>query len=348
MQAGLSRTAPRAGGLKWTPLALSLLLLAAVLILATAVGAVRIPPLEVLLAVWHGLTGEVSGSSETIIWQLRLPRVLLAALVGASLALAGVVYQGLFRNPLADPYLLGVASGAGFGATLAIAFSASLPFLAALGLPLAAFVFALLTVFVVMALARQGSALPLISLILAGVVVGSSLTAATSFVMLSAREQSVAVLAWLLGSFGLASWGKITIILPFILLAALVTQLSSRALNLMQLGEEGAAQLGLSVETFKLALIAVATLATAAGVSVSGVIGFVGLMVPHAVRLAVGPDHRSLVPLAAVWGALFLVLADLLARTLIAPAEIPVGVITALAGGPFFLYLLRRQGSRAR
>lgn len=336
----------RRNSLRWTPLLLSLLALAGVLVLATAVGAVPLAPAEVLGAIWRGLTGELSGSGDAIVWKIRLPRVLLAALVGSALALAGTVFQGIFRNPLADPYLLGVASGAGFGATLVIVFAAGVPFLAALGVPLAAFLAALLTVALVTALARQGRALPLVALILAGVVVGSSLSAATSFMMLLAREQAVTVLAWLLGGFGAASWARIASVLPLMLLAAGVTLLSVRPLNLLQLGDEQAAQLGLPVERFKLALIVVATLATAAAVSVSGVIGFVGLMVPHAVRLAVGPDHRTLVPLAALWGALFMVLADLLARTLISPAELPVGIITALVGGPFFLYLLRRQGRR--
>lgn len=334
----------RGSGLRWTPLLLSVLALCGVVVLAVGVGSVRVAPAAVLEALGRGLAGELAGSSDTIVWKIRLPRVLLAALVGSALALSGVVFQGLFRNPLADPYLLGVASGAGFGATLVIAFSAGVPLLAGLGVPLVAFIAALVTVALVMALARQGMNTPLVSLILAGVVVGSSLTAATSFMMLASREQAVTVLAWLLGGFGSASWAKIASVLPLMLLAAGVTLLSVRALNLLQLGEEQAAQLGLPVEAVKLGLIVVATLATAAAVSVSGIIGFVGLMVPHAVRLAVGPDHRTLVPLAAVWGALFMVLADLLARTLISPAEIPVGIITALAGGPFFLYLLRRQG----
>ncbi len=346
MQRNLFRRGARATvrtGVRWTPLLASLFVLGGVLVLATGVGAVRIAPLEVVSAVWRGAAGELSGTNDVIIWQIRLPRVLLAGLVGASLSFSGVAFQGVFRNPLADPYLLGVASGAGFGATLVLVFTTSLPLLAQLGVPLVAFVFALLAVSLVVLFAKQGGRVPLVSLILAGVVVGSSLTAATSFMMLLAQEQAVGVLAWLLGSFALSSWSKIASVLPFILIAGVATMLSARALNLLQLGEAQAAQLGLSVEAFKVALIAVATLATAAAVSVSGIIGFVGLMVPHAVRLAVGPDHRTLVPLAAVWGALFMVLADLFARTVIAPSELPVGVVTALVGGPFFLYLMRRQ-----
>jgi iron complex transport system permease protein len=199
----------------------------------------------------------------------------------------------------------------------------------------------------VVGLARQGSRVPVLSLILAGVVIGSTFTAATSFLMLAARDRAAAVLARLLGSFGLAGWGDIVAVLPFLVLASLAILSSSRALNLLQLGDEQAAQLGLPVERVKLTLIVLATLATAAAVSVSGIIGFVGLLVPHAVRLGVGPDHRTLTPLALVLGALFMVLADLLARTVIAPAEIPIGVVTALAGGPFFLWLLRRRGTQS-
>ena len=327
-------------GVRWTPLVLSGFFLTGVVVLATGVGSVHVASAEVLRAVWQGVTGLSSDArtvTDTIVWDIRLPRVLMAALVGGSLALSGVAFQGLFRNPLADPYLLGVASGAGFGATLVMALSASVPLLARLGVPLAAFGMALLTVMGVVLLARQEGRVPTVSLILAGVVLGSSLTAATSFVMLSARAGAVGILSWLLGGFGLASWEKLGSILPFVMLAAVVTLLSSRALNLLQLGDAQAALLGLPVERFRLGLIVTATLATAAAVSVAGVIGFVGLMVPHAARLAVGPDHRTLVPLAAVWGGIFMVLADLVARTLIAPAELPVGIITrARGGGPFF------------
>ena len=330
-------------GVRWTPVAVLTLILVAVMVLATGTGSVTIAPAKVLRAVWHGLTQNLDGTLDTIVWQIRLPRVLMAALVGGSLALSGVAYQGIFRNPLADPYLLGVASGASLGAALAIVYGTTIPLLALLGVPLTAFLFSLASVFLVIALARRGTTIPIVSLILAGAVLGSSFSAATSFVMLVAQERAAGVLAWLLGSFGLSSWSKLVSVLPFMLVAGVAVMVSSRALNLLQLGDEQAAQLGLPVERFKFALITVATLATAAAVSVSGIIGFVGLMVPHAVRLALGPDHRTLVPTAALLGAVFMVLADLLARTIIAPAEIPIGVITALVGGPVFLYLLKRQ-----
>jgi iron complex transport system permease protein len=325
------------------PLLVSSFLLVTVIILAVGVGSAYISPPRVLTAIGHGLTGTVSGSEDTIIWQMRLPRVLLSALVGAALAVSGVAFQGLFRNPLADPYLLGVASGAGLGATIVMVFATSVPLLMTLGVPLAAFIAGLLSVSCVFFLARQGRTVPLVPLILAGVVIGSVLTAATSFMMLYSRTQGLSILSWLLGSFTFASWGKVFVMLPVLVVVFVVVLGSSRALNLLQLGEEQATQLGLPVETFKLLLIVVATLATSIAVSVSGIIGFVGLIIPHAVRMAMGADYRRMVPMVAVLGAIFLVLADLLARTLIAPSQLPIGIITSLVGGPFFLYLLRKR-----
>jgi iron complex transport system permease protein len=325
------------------PLLVSSLLLVVVIVFAVGIGSQYISPARVLTALFHGLTGVFSNSDDTIIWQMRLPRVLLSALVGAALAVSGMAFQGLFRNPLADPYLLGVASGAGLGATVVMVFASAVPLLMTIGVPLAAFVAGLLSVLCVLMLARQGNTVPLITLILAGVVVGSVLTAATSFVMLYSKTQGLSILSWLLGSFTFASWSKVFIMLPTLLVVFLVVRGSSRALNLLQLGEEQAAQLGLRVETFKLLLVIVGTLATSIAVSVSGIIGFVGLIIPHAVRLAIGADYRRLAPMVAVLGGMFLVLADLLARTLIAPSQLPIGIITSLVGGPFFLYLLRKR-----
>jgi len=321
----------------------SLAVLLVIVLAAAAVGSVRVGVGDLLGAAVRGLSGELAGPTDVIVWQIRLPRVLLAALVGGALAAAGAVFQGVFRNPLADPYLIGTASGAGFGAVLVFTLGAALPPLARLGAPLTAFACALATVVLVMALARDGRSLPVIRLILAGVVIGSALTAATSMLMLAAREQAAGVLARLLGSLAFASWHDVGTIALFVAPTLVLMLLASRSLDVLQLGEEGAAQLGLPVERLKFALIAAATLATAAAVSVCGIIGFVGLITPHAVRLALGPSHRLLLPLSFVWGAAFLVLADLLARTLLAPAELPVGIVTALAGGPFFLALLRRR-----
>ncbi|MGL4608672.1 MAG: FecCD family ABC transporter permease [Trueperaceae bacterium] len=345
----MQRTLLRATrALVWTPLFIASVLLVAVMVVAVGIGSEYIAPTEVLQAMFHGITGNLMTAEDTIIWQMRLPRVLLAALVGAALGVSGVTFQGLFRNPLADPYLLGVASGAGFGATLVMVFAASVPFFVSVGVPFAAFIGGLLSVALVFLLARQGRTVPFITLVLAGVVVGSVLTAATSFLMLYSREQGLSILAWLLGSFTFASWSKVFVMLPTLFVVTLVVVGSSRALNVLQLGEEQAMQLGLSVEKFKLLLIIVATLATSIAVSVSGIIGFVGLIIPHAVRLGVGADYRRITPLVAVVGALFLVLADLLARTLIAPSQLPIGIITSLVGGPFFLYLLRKRQSEIR
>ena len=341
----------KANGRRWTPLALSLTLalivLFAALTLAAGVGTVALGPAEIARAVLHGLSGQLSGTSDVIVWQIRLPRVLLAALVGGSLALSGAAYQGVFRNPLADPYLLGVASGAGLGATVALVFGSHLPWPFS-NVPLLSFLFALFTVGLTLLLARRRGASslssgPLVSLILAGVVLGSSATALTSLLMLSQRDDAARVLAWLLGSFGLSSWAQLASMLPFALLAGVVTLASAQGLNVLGLGEESAAGLGLRVERFRALLIVAATLATAAAVSAAGIIGFVGLIVPHTLRLAFGPDHRTLLPLTLIYGAIFMVLADLAARTVVAPAEVPIGVITALVGGPFFLWLMRRK-----
>lgn len=327
----------------WLSLA-SLAAVLVVMVLAIGAGTVYVAPGEILATLGAALRGETLSGSEVIVWQMRLPRVLTAALVGGALALAGAIYQGVFRNPLADPYLLGTASGAGFGATLVAALAGSAPVLAQLGAPITAFVFGLATVLLVAALARDGASLPTVRLILAGVVVGSIFTAATSFLMVVSREQAAGMLARLLGGFAFSGWTDVGVLLAFTLPALLLAGAFARALDLLQLGEEGAALLGLPVEGVKYLMLGVATLTTAAAVSTAGIIGFVGLIVPHAVRLALGPGHRRLLPLACTWGAGFMVLADLLARTVVAPVEVPVGIITAVLGGPFFLLLLKGRG----
>ena len=323
---------------------LSLVATLAVVVLAVGNGSVYVPPGEILATVGKAIRGESLAGAEVIVWQMRLPRVITAALVGGALALAGAIYQGVFRNPLADPYLLGTASGAGFGATLVAAVAGSVPLLTQVGAPLAAFVFGLATVLLVAALARDGASLPTVRLILAGVVVGSIFTAATSFLMVLSREQAAGMLARLLGGFGFSAWSDVWTLLAFTLPALVLAGAFARALDLLQLGEEGAALLGLPVEAVKYLMLGVATLTTAAAVSVAGIIGFVGLIVPHAVRLAIGPGHRRLLPLTLVWGAGFMVLADLLARNVIGPVEVPVGIVTAIVGGPFFLLLLKGRG----
>ena len=330
----------------------SVAVLVLVVLGAAMLGSVPLTPVEVFAAVGRavgralGMASAPADLAETIVAQIRLPRVLAAAVVGAALALAGAALQGVFRNPLADPYLLGAASGAGLEAAVVLVLGTAGAWWASAGVGVAAFVGAIGTVALVVALARQGTRVPVVPLVLAGVVVGSSLSAGTSFVLLAAREQAAGVLAWLLGSFAFASWSQLAWAVPALFLAGAVVLAAARGLDVLQLGDAAAAQLGLPVEPFKVAVVAASTLATAAAVATAGVIGFVGLVVPHAVRLVVGPGHRRLLPLAALWGAIFVVAADVLARTVIAPAEVPVGVVTALAGAPFFLVLLRRHAAR--
>ncbi|HEU4759743.1 MAG TPA: iron ABC transporter permease [Dehalococcoidia bacterium] len=341
----------RAGYLRpslWPRLGLALALLAAALLAGLALGPASIPADAVLRTVLARLTGlNVAGGVprvwQEIVWEVRLPRVLLAGLVGATLAMAGATYQGVFRNPLADPYLIGVATGAALGATIVVVSSLSLAWHGLSLLPLAAFAGALLSVVVVYAVARVDNAAPTTTLILAGVAVASFSTALTSYLMLRSTTHMFTVFAVILGGLNTASWPKLAWAAPYALPAAVLIVAHGRVLNVLSLDEEQARHLGVDVERTKLLLLGAASLATAAAVSVSGTIGFVGLIVPHAVRLVWGADNRHLVPLAMITGAAFLILADLLARTADAPSEIPVGIITAFCGVPFFLYLLRRS-----
>jgi iron complex transport system permease protein len=280
-------------------------------------------------------------SYETILVEIRLPRVILAVLVGAGLSVAGATYQGLFRNPLADPYLVGVAGGAGLGATIAMAAPMPAVFYLVGGVQFAAFAGALVTVAVVYSLARVGNSTPVSTLLLAGVAVGALTHAFTSFVMYSEGDKLTVIYAWLLGSFNVANWQQAALVAPGVAIAAVTITTLGRIANVMQLDDEQARSLGVNVEMAKLVLVLAATLATAAAVSAAGLIGFVGLVVPHVVRMLWGPDHRSLIPLCILVGGAFMVAADTLAR--VGPQEIPVGVVTAFCGAPFFLYLLRQQ-----
>lgn len=279
----------------------------------------------------------------TIILDIRLPRILLAGLVGAALAVAGATYQGLFRNPLADPYLLGIASGAGLGATVGFLIPFPLQWMNFGAIPLFAFVGGLGAVGVVYSVARVGKTLPATTLILAGVALGAFLASITSYLLTICGEELHGIVFWLLGGLSLTNWAEVGIVLPCVIVGVIIIWLHARPLNVMQLDEEQAQQLGINVERVKLILLGAATLITSAAVCFTGLIGFVGIIVPHAVRLIWGPDHRFLLPLSTLVGGIFLILADTLAHTLLPPTEIPVGVITAFCGAPFFLYLLRRK-----
>ena len=325
------------------PLAMAAVL--AAVLLGVSQGSVDIPFTTVVrILVWKILgLGSVAWPEAwgEIVWQIRLPRVLLAGLVGATLAFSGAGYQGVLRNPLADPYLIGVAAGAGLGATIVLVSGAPYAFGSLSLLPPAAFVGALLAVSVAYVLARSGGVVPNVTLILAGVAISAATTSIMSFLIIANHERAVSILSWLLGGFNTATWEKVGMVLPYSLVGGAAVLASTRLLNVLQLDEEEAQQLGVPVERVKVLVIVAASLATAAAVSVSGLIGFVGLIVPHSVRLLWGFDYRRLVPMSMAVGAVFLILADLAARSILAPSEVPVGIITAICGAPFFLWLLR-------
>ncbi len=324
-----------------------LLILALAGLLSVGVGAVAIPPWSVMsLLLSHvpglSLTANVPETWTTIVFSIRLPRTVLMILTGAALGGSGAAYQGVFRNPLADPYLLGIASGAGLGAVLAMTLHWPDTPLSFLAVPAASFLGALVTVALVYALSRVGQTTPTATLILAGVAVGAFASAITTFLMLGAGDEMRRAVIWMLGGYALGGWLPVAAMLVYILPGAVVLGILGRPLNVLQFGDEQARQMGLNVDRLKLVLIVTASLVTAGAVAFSGTIGFVGLVVPHAVRLLWGGDYRRLTPLAILLGAGGLLLADVAARVVIAPQELPVGVVTACLGAPFFLYLLRR------
>jgi iron complex transport system permease protein len=284
-------------------------------------------------------------SFAAIVLFVRLPHTILIAITGAALAGSGAAYQGLFRNPLADPYLIGVASGAGLGAITAMALRGTADLFGFYLIPIGAFLGALLTVLGVYSLAKVGPIVPLTTLILAGVAFGTFASALTSYIMLRSDDQIYRAISFLLGGSTMTGWKPVIAIIPYMVLGVALLILSGHVLNVLQFGEEQANQLGLPVERAKVFVIVTASLTTAVAVAFSGVIGFVGLIVPHMIRILWGADYRRLIPLAIIAGASTLLLADLLARILLAPQTLPVGIVTALAGTPFFLWILRHAKS---
>jgi iron complex transport system permease protein len=295
------------------------------------------------------LSGSINSASivpkyQAIILQIRLPRVLAGALVGAGLAAAGVIYQGVFRNPMADSYLLGASAGASVGYTVAVLYVTSALTVVGLGTAqLFAFIFALLTVFLVLLISRVGTKIPTTTLLLSGIVVNIFLLAIETLMELRSGQALTGIVAWLAGGFSDIVWIQVWTILPFVLIGVAVTYFFTRDLNMLSLGDDTAQHLGVNTERVRILLLAIASLITAAAVAISGVIGFVGLIIPHMTRLVIGPDHRILLPASAITGAMFLVICDAVARVATGAAELPVGVITALVGTPFFIYLLRRR-----
>ncbi|UNT55081.1 MULTISPECIES: FecCD family ABC transporter permease [Lysinibacillus] len=302
-----------------------------------AIGSVHIP-LEVL---WNKAVDETAAN---IFWKIRLPRVLLAGLVGASLAIAGAAFQGLLKNPLADPYTLGVSSGASVGAVLTIFFSISIPVVGLYALPTFSMIGAIITMVVVMSFARLvDRSLKMETLILTGVIFSSFLGSLISLMIALSGEELRQVIGWLLGSVSMRGWPYVQMIIPFVIVGSIMLWTQRRELNVLLYGEERAKHLGVNVKRSKYLILAGGSMLTGAAVAVSGTIGFVGLVVPHMTRMIWGSDHRHLLPLSFFNGATLLIICDLVARTIIVPRELPIGVITAFIGAPVFSYIFYKQ-----
>lgn len=313
------------------------------------IGTVSVPITDIFLIFFTKLFGfeppaHIDPMHIDIVYQIRLPRVLLAGLVGASLAIAGAAFQGLLRNPLADPYILGISSGASVGAVATLFLNLSIPFLGLYTLPVLSIVAAFLTIMVVLFFARAVErTMRVETIILTGIIFSSFLGAFISLIIALSGDQLNQIIGWLLGSVSMRGWKYVAIILPFFIIGALLLVANTRELNAMSFGEERAQHLGVDVQKRKLLILTAGSILTGAAVAVSGAIGFVGLVIPHLTRLLWGPDHTHLLPLSVFTGASFLILADLLSRTIISPQVLPIGVITALIGAPVFALILTRQ-----
>ena len=336
---------------KLNPFVLSVVLVIAAGLLSLMVGSSAISPYVIFDVVLSAVKGTPSaldpnGVYATILFDLRLPRLVLLLLVGASLAGSGAAYQGLFRNPLADPYLIGVASGAGLGAVAAMTIQWPYTSLGLMAVPLAAFIGGVSAVLVVALLACVGKTVPTTNLILSGVVVSSFCTALSSMLMINATGELRRALVWLLGGSTMTGWAPVLAVLPYTVLGGIILLAVGHPLNVLQFGDEQAAQLGIRVNRVRWLTVIAATMMTAAAVAYAGIIGFVGLVIPHLIRLVWSGDYRKLIPLSFLGGAALLLVTDVAARTMMAPQEIPVGIITALIGAPFFLWILRRSKSQ--
>ncbi len=315
----------------------SLLLLGGAIVLGVTIGTVTISP----VVLWNPAS---DAAAANILWNIRMPRVVLAGLVGAALAIAGAAFQGLLKNPLADPYTLGVSSGASVGAVMTLFFGISLPFLGSFTLPVMSMAGALMTMFLVMGFAKLvDRSMKMETVILTGIIFSSFLGSLISLMIALTGEELRQIIGWLLGSVSMRGWPYVQMALPFIIIGSFVLWLNRRELNAMLFGEERAQHLGVDVKKRKLAILIGGSVLTGAAVAVSGTIGFVGLVVPHMTRLVWGSDHRHLLPLSFMNGAALLIVCDLAARTIISPTELPIGVITAFIGAPVFAFIFFRQ-----
>jgi iron complex transport system permease protein len=320
------------------------------ILLGISIGTVSVPIFTIIQIIMSKLFGFISLNQidpmfSSIVLNIRLPRVILAGLVGASLAIAGAAFQGLLRNPLADPYTLGVSSGASVGAVLTLFFNLSIPIIGSFTLPLLSILFSWVTIFLVLAFAQKiERSMRVETIILTGIIFSSFLGAIISLMIALTGDELRQIIGWLLGSVSMRGWEYIKIILPFFVLGSVILIFNAKELNAMSFGEERAHHLGVNVQRRKLMILTAGSILTGAAVAVSGTIGFVGLVIPHLSRLVWGPDHRHLLPLSIITGSGFLILADLISRTIISPTELPIGVITALFGAPVFaLILLQRK-----
>ncbi|MEK5067263.1 FecCD family ABC transporter permease [Sporosarcina sp. FSL K6-1508] len=305
--------------------------------LGVSIGSVKIP----ISTLWNA---GADATATNILWKIRMPRVVLAGLVGASLAISGAAFQGLLKNPLADPYTLGVSSGASVGAVMTLFFGISIPFLGTYTLPIFSMVGAALTMFLVLGFARLvDRAMRMETIILTGIIFGSFLGSVLSLMIALTGEELRQIIGWLLGSVSMRGWNYITMILPFVIVGSFMLWLNRRELNAMLFGEERAHHLGVNVKRRKFSILIGGSILTGSAVAVSGTIGFVGLVVPHMTRLLWGSDHRHLLTLSFMNGATLLIICDLIARTIISPTELPVGVITAFIGAPVFAFIFYKQ-----
>ena len=324
-----------------------------VLVLSLNLGYAHIPLDDILKILAKQVPGinylvdssDITQTAEVIILQIRLPRVICGALVGAALATAGVIYQGIFRNPMADPYTIGALTGASLGAALVIVLGVGVSLLGVNTLQILAFVGSITTVLIVYNISRVGSRVPVTTLLLTGIAISLFQNAIVTFLKVIAEEKLLHGLTfWIIGSLApTENWNNVWSILPFIVVGVTISYFFARDLNILALGEDQAQHLGVEIEKVKRILLICGALITAAAVSISGIIGFVGLIIPHLTRVIIGPDHRVLLPTSAIVGASFLMICDAIARVVMGSGEAPVGIITALSGAPFFIYLLRRK-----
>ena len=319
------------------------------IVLGVSIGSVSIPLSTSAHVIWNSMwqfpiSNEVEDTTVAIVLNIRLPRVVLAAMVGSALAMAGAAFQGLLQNPLADPYTLGVSSGASLGAVFVIFLGVSLPFLGSFTLPIVSIIAGFLTLLFILTFVRFiERTLSTETIILAGILISSFLGSLISLLIALTGEQLRQILSWLMGSVAMRGWEYVFLFIPFFILGLFLLFLNRRELNALAFGEETARTLGVDPNKRRLMILSGASLLTGAAVAVSGSIGFVGLVIPHLVRLVAGPDHRTLLPLSLFIGGGFLVLTDVVARTIVAPTELPIGVITAIVGAPVFGVLLYRQ-----